>query len=129
MVILKELLKELDSEISNTRQCSIIWELGNMGSKAEKASSTLGKILKEDTDWRRRSFAAWSLGRIGGKKAQKALENVVKRKEEEDIVLHGVKWALYWLKVRLECIATEGPCTIEELQAITGGRSIAIPKL
>ena len=128
MITTKEFLKELETTESNIEQCAIIWELGNMGSKAEKASGTLSKILKKDTDWRRRSFAAWSLGRIGGKKAQKALENIAKRKEEDEIVQHGAKWALYWLKVKLTCVPTDGPCTLEELKALAGDNYGKIPE-
>jgi len=118
MLSIKDLLKQLDSDITNTRKCAIIWELGNMGPEAEKASSKLGKILLKDTDWRRRSFAAWALGRIGGKKAQKSLEKVIKQKNLDEIILYGAQWSLHWLKVRLTCIKTDGPCTLEELKAI-----------
>ncbi len=98
-----------------------------METKAEKASGTLSEILKNDSDWRRRSFATWSLGRIGGRNVQKVLENITKR-EEDEIVLHGAKWALYWLKVRLTYVPTEGPCTLEELQAIVGDKTKTIPE-
>ncbi|MHA1462494.1 MAG: HEAT repeat domain-containing protein [Candidatus Heimdallarchaeota archaeon] len=128
MVTIKEILKELENANSNTKQCAIIWELGNMGSNAEKASGKLSDILKKDTDWRRRTFAAWSLGRIGGKKAQKTLENITKRKEEDEIVQHGAKWALYWLKVKLASVPTDGPCTLEELKALAGNNSEIIPE-
>ncbi len=129
MITIKEILKELETANSNTKQCAIIWELGNMGSKAEKASSKLSEILKKDTDWRRRSFAAWSLGRIGGKKAQKTLESIAKKKEEDEIVQHGAKWALYWLKIKLTCVPTDGPCTLEELKALEGNNSERITHL
>lgn len=128
MVVIKDKLKELENAKSNTKQCAIIWELGNMGTKAEKASGKLSEILKKDSDWRRRSFAAWSLGRIGGKKAQKTLEKIAKRKEEDEIVQHGAKWALYWLKVKLACVPTEGPCTLEELKALVSDKSEMIPE-
>ena len=119
MFNVKEMLKQLDNkELSNTKQCAIIWELGNMGSDAEKAVGKLGKILLKDTDWRKRSFAAWSLGRIGGKKAQKPLEKLTKKEEVDEIVLYGAQWALHWLKIRLACVPSEGPCTLEELRAL-----------
>jgi HEAT repeat protein len=96
-----EIVKELNKRETNTRQCADIWSLGIIGSEADKATKEIIKILYSDENWRVRTWAAWSLGRIGGKRARKALEKIIK-KEENEIVQFEAESALERLENSLE---------------------------
>lgn len=91
-----DIIKELNKRETITQQCAGIWSLGILGSEADKAAKKLIKILFTDENWRIRTWAAWSLGRIGGKRSKKALEKLIS-KEEDDLVKAEVTSALEWL--------------------------------
>jgi HEAT repeat protein len=92
-----EILKKLNEQETVVKQCADIWSLGNFGSTAEKATKQLIKILYSQESWRVRTWAAWSLGRIGGKKSRKALEKLIKSDEDDEIVHTEASNALEWL--------------------------------
>ena len=119
MDIVKSLLKDFDKNDSVTKQCSIIWELGNIGPQAEKATGDLSKILAKNPNWRTRAWAAWSLGRIGGKKAQKALQKAIENhytSDEEEVVFTSAFWALHWLEITERCTPICEPAIAEEIK-------------
>ena len=105
MDAVKELLKSLQSEKSTLKRCAIIFDLGNHGEEAEKAVPTLSRILLKDKNWRARVWAAWSLGRIGSKKAQKSLQKIINStgtSEDEEIVVSVAEHALNHLIMGME---------------------------
>lgn len=96
-----EIIKELNERETVSAQCADIWSLGNFGTEADKAAKKLVKILFSSENWRVRTWAAWSLGRIGGKKSKKALEKIVKNEEDEIVKLEATS-ALKWIENKLE---------------------------
>ncbi|NHK32954.1 MAG: HEAT repeat domain-containing protein [Asgard group archaeon] len=96
-----EIIKELNERETISEQCADIWSLGIFGSEADKAAKKLIKILYSDENWRVRTWAAWSLGRIGGKRSKKALEKLIKE-EEDEIVREEATSALEWLENKIE---------------------------
>ncbi len=119
MDIVKNLLKDFSDEETVTKQCAIVWELGNFGYKAEKATGNLSKILAKNPHWRTRAWAAWSLGRIGGKKAHKALEKAIDNhyeSDEEEVVYNSAFWALHWLEVTEKCTPISEPAVTKEIK-------------
>lgn len=105
MSVTKELLSKLKSEESALKKCALIFDLGNLGFEAEKAVPLLSKILLKDTNWRTRVWAAWSLGRIGSKKAQKALQKIINstyETDDDEIVVTVAEQALNHLILGME---------------------------
>ncbi|NHJ49604.1 MAG: HEAT repeat domain-containing protein [Asgard group archaeon] len=92
-----DIIKKLNEQETVTKQCADIWSLGNFGSDADKATKQLIKILYSKENWRIRTWAAWSLGRIGGRKSRKALEKLIKSEEDDEIVYTEANNALEWL--------------------------------
>ncbi|NHJ05742.1 MAG: HEAT repeat domain-containing protein, partial [Candidatus Heimdallarchaeota archaeon] len=98
-------------------KCAIIWELGNKGTEAEKAVSHLSKILLKGTNWRERVWTAWSLGRIGSKKAQKTLQKIINKpytSEEEETVVTIAEHALNYLIMGMEFDLPTSPILDED---------------
>src|SRR5690625_7071328 len=64
---------------------------GHTHFKDETAVDDLIAVMKEDVRPMIRGTAAWALGKIGGKKAQEAIEHALEKEQDERVIVEMEK--------------------------------------